>query len=246
MGKGDKRGIAQRSDGESGSNLVCKFTQSVRRIVQDVKDEGTSSGQTKEEAIETNKRLRIVRIRLEGSYEIAKRALVVLMCKYTDSKQVRNVFQRYNLLKVMIKDVIKLETQYWTLVDIPKQEKQETVPAFVLRACSIMEKSHKSGEGVKTTARLAEEVENKRERIERLEGMTTAQIEAENTQLTNDLYRLLKRYTGLRNLIRDLKVEYNNSKVYPIFPRYPILKDMIKDIMHNPDYMEVCHEVDQA
>lgn len=43
-----------------------------------------------------------------------------------------------------------------------------------------------------------------------------------------------------------LQEEYNSSKVYPIFPRYPILKDMIKDIMHNPDYMEVCHEVDQA
>ena len=63
-----------------------------------------------------------------------------------------------------------METQYWTLVDIPRQEKQETVPAFVLRACAIMEKTHKSGEGVKTTARLAEEAESKRERIERLEG----------------------------------------------------------------------------
>ena len=63
-----------------------------------------------------------------------------------------------------------METQYWTLVDIPRQEKQETVPAFVLRACTIMEKSHKSGEGVKTSTRLAEEAENKRERIERLES----------------------------------------------------------------------------
>lgn len=70
-------------------------------------------------------------------------------------------------------DVIKLETQYWTLVDIPRQEKQETVPAFVLRACSIMEKTHKSGEGVKTSARLAEEAETKRERIERLESEYT-------------------------------------------------------------------------
>ncbi|KYM77499.1 hypothetical protein ALC53_12128 [Atta colombica] len=215
-----------------------------------------AGGQTKEEVIETNERLRVVRIRLDGSYDTAKRALVELMCKYTDSKQVRNVFQRYNLLKNMIKpelltilpfqDVIKLETQYWTLVDIPRQEKQETVPAFVLRACSIMEKTHKSGEGVKTSARLAEEAETKRERIERLENMTTAQIEAENTQMTNDLYRLLKKYTGLRNLIKVLKEEYNGSKLYPMFPRYTILKDMIKDIMHNPDYMEVCHEVDQA
>lgn len=68
-------------------------------------------------------------------------------------------------------DVIKLETQYWTLVDIPRQEKQETVPAFVLRACAIMEKTHKSGEGVKTSARLAEEAECRKERIDRLESM---------------------------------------------------------------------------
>lgn len=36
--------------------------------------------------------------------------------------------------------------------------------------------------------------------------MTSTQIEAENTQLINDLYRLLKRYTGLRNLIKELTV----------------------------------------
>lgn len=56
-------------------------------------------------------------------------------------------------------------------MDIPKQEKQETVPAFVLRACAIMEKTQKSGEGVKTSARLAEEDEKRRERIDRLESM---------------------------------------------------------------------------
>jgi len=37
--------------------------------------------------------------------------------------------------------------------------------------------------------------------------MTISQIEAENTQMTNDLYRLLKKYSGLRNLIRELKVK---------------------------------------
>lgn len=69
-----------------------------------------------------------------------------------------------------MQEVIRLETQYWTLVDIPKQEKQETVPAFVLRACAIMEKTQKSGEGVKTSAKLAEEAQGKRERVERLES----------------------------------------------------------------------------
>lgn len=66
--------------------------------------------------------------------------------------------------------MIRLETQYWALVEIPRQEKQETVPAFVLRACSIMEKTQKSGEGVKTSAKIAEEEDRRRERLNRLEG----------------------------------------------------------------------------
>jgi hypothetical protein len=41
--------------------------------------------------------------------------------------------------------------------------------------------------------------------------MTILQIESENTQMTNDLYRLLKKYSGLRNLIRELKVCYDRS-----------------------------------
>ncbi|KAI5739528.1 hypothetical protein M8J77_020341 [Diaphorina citri] len=69
-----------------------------------------------------------------------------------------------------LREVIRLETEYWKLVDIPKQEKQETVPAFVLRACAIMEKTQKSGEGVKTAAKMAEEEDKKRERLDRLCG----------------------------------------------------------------------------
>lgn len=45
-------------------------------------------------------------------------------------------------------------------------------------------------------------------------------------------------------ILSPFQAEYGNSKVYPIIPRYTMLKDMIKDIKHDPDYMEVCHEVD--
>ena len=38
-----------------------------------------------------------------------------------------------------------------------------------MRACSIMEKTQKSGEGVKTSAKLADEAAERRERMERLE-----------------------------------------------------------------------------
>ena len=71
--------------------------------MQDVKDEGTASGQTKEEVIETNERLRIVRGRLEENYDTAKKALNTLMGKYMKSKTTRNVFHRYPQLKAMIK-----------------------------------------------------------------------------------------------------------------------------------------------
>jgi predicted nuclease with TOPRIM domain len=67
-----------------------------------------------------------------------------------------------------------------------------------------MEKTQKSEQ--KTPQKLAEEAAEKKERLERLDPMTTSQIEHENTQMINDLYRLLKKYQGLRNLIRELKV----------------------------------------
>ncbi|XP_021963283.1 uncharacterized protein LOC110858730 [Folsomia candida] len=232
-----KKTGTQRTD--SKSNLMGKFTQSVRRIVQDVRDEGAPSGQTKEEAIKTNLRLRSLRRRLETNYETAKQALVNLHIEYEKSKEVRNPFNRYPLLKSMIKEVVRLEQQYWTLLEVPRQEKGEPVPAFVLRACSALEKVQ-----VKPADRdkPVESEDKIKEEKERLEDMTSTQIEAENTQLINDLYRLLKRYMGLRSLIRELTGEYVSSKYYPMIPRYSLLKDMIKEITHNPDYMEVRHE----
>ena len=58
---------------------------------------------SREEVIETNERLRALRLRLEESYDTAKKALITLMNKYGDSKSQRNVFQRYPMLKLMIK-----------------------------------------------------------------------------------------------------------------------------------------------
>lgn len=42
-----------------------------------------------------------------------------------------------------------------------------------MRACSIMEKTQKSGDGVKTSARLAEESAERKDRMERLESNLT-------------------------------------------------------------------------
>lgn len=75
-----------------------------------------------------------------------------------------------------------------------------------------MEKTQKSEQ--KTPQKLTEEAAEKKERLERLDPMTTSQIEHENTQMINDLYRLLKKYQGLRNLIRELKVRLLINLLY--------------------------------
>ncbi|CAH1099731.1 unnamed protein product [Psylliodes chrysocephalus] len=111
------------------TNLVGKFTQSVRRIVQDVKDEGTATGATKEEVIDTNERLRAVRVRMDESYDTAKKALVGLMGKYNESKNVHNIFQRYTMLKAMI-----------------KRDKQFSGPVIVDTALDIVLLSKDNGE----------------------------------------------------------------------------------------------------
>lgn len=70
-------------------------------------------GQTKEEVIETNERLRAVRVRLDENYDTAKKALVTLMARYSESKAQRNVFTRYPMLKAMIK--VSEASKYLTL-----------------------------------------------------------------------------------------------------------------------------------
>lgn len=67
---------------------------------------------SREDVIDSNERLRNVRLRLEESYETAKKALVNLMNKYGDSKSQRNIFNRYPLLKIMIK--VFIQTFYKT------------------------------------------------------------------------------------------------------------------------------------
>ncbi|XP_071533984.1 uncharacterized protein [Panulirus ornatus] len=142
-------------------------------------------------------------------------------------------------------EVVRLETEYWQLLEVPRQEKQEPVLTYVLRACSIVEKSQRSQEQAKK-AHKGDEEEEKRENAQRLNGMTTSQILDENNSLTNELYRLLRKYSSLRTLMRELKDDYVESKMYPIVPRYFMLKEMIHDVMRDPAFVEICQEVTQS
>ena len=65
--------------------------------------------------------------------------------------------------------MVRLEQQYWTLLEVPKQDKQEAVSSYVLRACSALEKVQ-----VKPADRdkPMESEEKIREEKERLEGLS--------------------------------------------------------------------------
>lgn len=73
---------------------------------------------------------------------------------------------------------------------------------------------------------------------------STDELRKENVHLQNYLYKLIKKYANLRALVSQLKNEYNDSKGYPIIPRYTMLKRMIKTTLRSPAFVEVAHEVD--
>ena len=72
--------------------------------------------------------------------------------------------------------------------------------------------------------------------------MSIPEICEENNENTNEMYRLLKKYNNVRNTVRELKVSYMDAKLYPFLPRYIMLKDMVKGVLRDPSYMEVCQE----
>lgn len=69
----------------------------------------------------------------------------------------------------MIKEVIKLDTQYWVLIEIIKQEKHEQSDSYVIRCCSVLEKANVNFDSKSGSAKHAEETERQLNK-ERLSG----------------------------------------------------------------------------
>ena len=66
--------------------------------------------------------------------------------------------------------MVRLELEYWHLMDAPKQEKQESVLGYVLRACIILEKNHAQRIDDKQH-KVTDEETFRRENDERLNGI---------------------------------------------------------------------------
>ncbi|KAH6948720.1 hypothetical protein HPB50_026021 [Hyalomma asiaticum] len=81
--------------GVCGSNLVGKFTTSVKKFVQDVEFDHTREG-----AVQTSERLFMAEQKVSESYQTVKCALIKLHERYEASKAERNIVHRYALFKV--------------------------------------------------------------------------------------------------------------------------------------------------
>uniref|UniRef100_A0A183E7E3 HDAC_interact domain-containing protein n=1 Tax=Gongylonema pulchrum TaxID=637853 RepID=A0A183E7E3_9BILA len=60
-----------------------------------------------------------------------------------------------------------------------------------------------------------------------------------------DLYRLLRKYLKLREMLKELKSNFDSSRFFPIIPRYSLLKSMIKNVIREPTFAEIYHEPDK-
>jgi hypothetical protein len=73
----------------------------------------------------------------------------------------------------------------------------------------------------------------------------TAEIEAYLCSLKVITYRLIRRYETLKVMLRTLRINYDATKKYPIFPRNLFLKVMVKQCVNKPEFYEICQEVEE-
>jgi len=215
-----------------------RFGQSIKRVVREVKEAEASVGESRTVLVSQNtKYSHAIKLLNECCLQTLT-TLVTLHNKYLRSKEVTNIFNRYALMREMIKEAVRMESQWWALIEVPPQNRAESTQAYVLRVCSVIERVR-----VPISDEAFQESDAEKEaRIERVNEMTSKQVHEDNEVLSNTTFKLLKKYQGIRSIVKTLANDYGESKFYPMFPRYNILKDMIKDVTHHPDYMEHQHE----
>ena len=103
---------------------------------------------------------------LTETYQICLSTLVTLHNSYLRSKEVKNVLNRYALLRDMIKEAVRTESSWYSMIEIPKQNRAEPVQDYILRVCTVIESLR-----VPLAAKDFKETQKeKEERIEKVNG----------------------------------------------------------------------------
>ncbi|EFO19448.2 hypothetical protein LOAG_09048 [Loa loa] len=80
--------------------------------------------------------------------------------------------------------------------------------------------------------------------LETKRSLSANDLQDECERMYVTLYRLLRKYLKLREILKELNSNYHSSRFLPIVPRYSLLKSMIKNVIREPTFAEIYHEPD--
>ncbi|KAI6175866.1 hypothetical protein M3Y97_00736600 [Aphelenchoides bicaudatus] len=202
--------------------------------------------------ITTVYKLHRTRARILEPYRRLKRAIIKMQDEYLQSKE-NNIFVRYSKMQQSILEVVMLEKQYWTLINVPQQEPSENQMNYVLRVVNLLEERGPAYPVIKTggiasllgaTLNIAEKTKDQNT-YEAIKYKPTDQLRRECDVLYNEVYKLIRKYLNLRSVVQELTEKYQSSRFYPIIPRYLFLKNFIKQVLRNPAFSEIAHEASE-
>uniref|UniRef100_A0AC34QTK9 Uncharacterized protein n=1 Tax=Panagrolaimus sp. JU765 TaxID=591449 RepID=A0AC34QTK9_9BILA len=212
----------------------------------------TSGSSSRDNLIQTVYKQYRTRAKILEPYRRLKNALKTMQDEYLQSKD-NNVFMRYSRMQHMIHEVIRLEKQYWQLLDLPAQEISESPNSYVQKIMDLLDE--KGGQQPPKTGGIASllgatmmnvaEKTKDQNLYEQIRGKSTDELRKECDRLYAELYKLIKKYLGLRKVVQELTESFQETRFYPIVPRYPLLKTMIKRVLRAPAFSEICHEANE-
>ncbi|CAJ0936805.1 unnamed protein product, partial [Mesorhabditis belari] len=251
-------------------DIACNMLQNVYDLLRQVKDlmfnillsiardNSTESGPStalansawsqRENLIQSLLKQHRARNKILEPYRRLKNALKVLQDEYLHSKDA-NPIQRYLRCCHAVRDVVVIEKQYWKLLEIPAQEGEDPSEYVVKVVTSLEQQSGnqtapKGGIGALLGSSVMGRPEGRtdQEITERIRKMKTDELQKEYESMYSQLYRLIKKYQGLRRIVKELANRYEHTRLYPIVPRYALLKKMIKQALRAPEFADICHE----
>ncbi|XP_055343373.1 uncharacterized protein LOC129591660 [Paramacrobiotus metropolitanus] len=175
--------------------------------------------------------------KIADSFEIVHAALTNLRSQNAKLNETWNIYVRYQMMKQMIKDVLKLNEESSKILFIPQQDPGEVPLAYAQRLVNVINADKKASlDSSHLDPKKTNELKDK------FDGVSIEEINEENNILHSDLFKMAKRYLNLRSLVNGLQQDYTAAKGYPFFPRYNMLRAMINDLMRSPVFIELCAE----
>lgn len=218
-------------DGSRNSSLrsVVRFGQSIRRVVREVEERG-SVDEARDVLVQRFVLLTNASRLLGKAYTAVLNTLVNLQNDYLDSKAIKNIFLRYSRLRRMVKIVCSAERCWLPMMVVAEQNRGETLQVFVVRVAELVVQAGPM------------DSDSRKPMEESLNAVTSKKVAELNSVLFADFHRILKKYQAVRKIVCSLTGSFCDSKMYPIFPRYILLRDMIKTATRHPDFKESRHE----